>query len=138
MIQFDEHVFQMGWFNHQLGTYRQINPYESFKFGICCGCSKKKNHDSNHDVNRSAGNVRNDEKTLKETPIQVVHMTWFGMHLNGNVWELDREKTMRMDFFWGDVFEVEGEESGRVFRGHFFWGGGNFGSNQKEFKDKFA
>ena len=21
MIQFDEHIFQMGWFNHQLATY---------------------------------------------------------------------------------------------------------------------
>ena len=23
MIQFDEHIFQMGWFNHQLETIRQ-------------------------------------------------------------------------------------------------------------------
>ncbi len=23
MIQFDEHIFQMGWFNHQLVVYRQ-------------------------------------------------------------------------------------------------------------------
>ena len=24
MIQFDEHIFQMGWFNHQLGLVRDI------------------------------------------------------------------------------------------------------------------
>ncbi len=28
MIQFDEHIFQMGWFNHQLDTHRfNIFPY---------------------------------------------------------------------------------------------------------------
>ena len=39
MIQFDEHIFQMGWFNHQLGlrgpppmpTLQEIRPYYIYK-----------------------------------------------------------------------------------------------------------
>ena len=32
MIQFDEHVFQMGWFNHQLGSYFSG---EAIPMGFC-------------------------------------------------------------------------------------------------------
>ena len=37
LIQFDEHIFQMGWFNHQLGYWRIIRLYwkrEDFEFPL--------------------------------------------------------------------------------------------------------
>ena len=39
MIQFDEHIFQMGWFNHQLEVRRVSN--ERFLFGPKVSLGKK-------------------------------------------------------------------------------------------------
>ena len=34
MVQFDEHIFQMGWFNHQLVHFASLKGFVSFLFGI--------------------------------------------------------------------------------------------------------
>ena len=37
MIQFDEHIFQRGWFNHQLDVFFQERTFNSRRGGACCG-----------------------------------------------------------------------------------------------------
>ena len=43
MIQFDDHIFQMGWFNHHLvvvgDTLLKIKPFEPKKWVVCVDVS---------------------------------------------------------------------------------------------------